>query len=191
MLCIRWMLPAAFALAATISCSSGGPTASPPAATRAATPKAAAPAADVGGGRGLADVQEIRKAEFTEVVVPGGTTFDVALDTPLSSNGSRIEDPVRAHVTSDVLVRGKIAIPSGTELVGTVLQASAAYRVKGRAELAFRLLTLRPGGGESIAIRTDRITRDAPSVGTDVSLSAGTIFPLSLDDAIRMRVRNE
>jgi hypothetical protein len=130
------------------------------------------------------------KAEFVEVVVPGGTSFDVTLETPLASNRSRIEDPVRARVAADVVVRGRLAIPAGTEVSGTVLQATAAGRANGRAALALRFLQLRLRD-TAVRFQTDRITRDGPSANDDIELPAGTSFRLSLDDAIRVRVPNE
>jgi hypothetical protein len=177
------LLPAVAALAAAISCSSG---AQPPA--KAADDAASATSA--GKGRGLPDLPEIPKAAFTEVVVPGGTSFDVALETPLASNHNRIEDPVRARVAADVPVRGKTAIPKGTELTGTVLQATPAGRAGGHASLAFRLLDLHVGSAP-VRIRVDRIAKDGDTPDADIAFPAGTTFHLRLDDAIRVQVPNQ
>ena len=137
----------------------GAPT---PAAAAAGQPAAAAvntPAPARGRGRSaLPDVPELPKEPFTDVAVPGGTALALVLETPLGSNRSRIEDPVRARVKTDVVVRGKTAIPAGTEVVGTVLQASPADRANGRAALTFRFIELRPYD-TPVRFQSERITR--------------------------------
>jgi hypothetical protein len=182
------LLPAVAALAALVaatSCSSGSEP--PPAKSAPAASVPAKPGDAAAKGRGLPDLPEVPKPAFTEVVVPGGTSFDVALETPLASNRSRIEDPVRTRVVADVMVRGKLAIPQGTELTGTVLQATPSGRGSGAAALAFRLLDLH-AGTTPVRIRVDRVSRDAAAPGAEVTLPAGTTFHLSLDDAIRVQV---
>ncbi len=186
----RSLIPAILAIATAVSCSSGT---APPAAKDAppaAKDAAAAPgAAGRGRGRGMAGIPELPKAEFTEVVVPGGTSFDVALETALASDRNRIEDPVRTRVVTDVVVRGRTAIPKGTEVTGTILQATPAGRSGGHAALAFRLLDIH-AGDRLVRIRVDRVAKDAASADAEVTFPAGATFHLSLDDAVRVQVPN-
>ncbi len=178
-------IAAAIALAAT-GCSSDAPK---PAAPAAPPARAGAPAAPAAGSRGAAlpALPDLPTQSFVEVAVPGGTTLEIALSTPLASNRSRIEDPVRASVTADVQVRGKTAIPKGTAVTGTVLEVNAASRSREPATIAFRLLELHPYDA-AVRIRTDRMARTADAPGTELTLPAGTTFQITLDDAIRVQV---
>jgi hypothetical protein len=76
--------------------------------------------------------------EFTEVTVPAGTALLVVLDTGVSSGGSHVEDAVRGHLAKAVRIDGVNALPAGSKLVGTVVEAQGAGKVKGRGRVAVR-----------------------------------------------------
>jgi hypothetical protein len=100
--------------------------------------------------------------QFREVTIPVGTTLAASLDESVGSASSRVDEPVHAHLTSPVSVDGVVALPAGSELSGAVVDAEGSKRVKGRAELAIRFDSVRPAnGGETIAIRTSEISREA------------------------------
>ena len=97
-----------------------------------------------------------------EVTIPANTRLSVTLTTPVASDASRVEDVVLASLAEPLVLSGTTVLPAGTELRGTVLQATRSGRVKGKAAVGFRFdrLTVR---GEVFQIRTARITRDAAS----------------------------
>ena len=97
-----------------------------------------------------------------EITIPANTQLSVTLTTPVTSDASRVEDVVLASLAEPLVVSGTTVLPAGTELRGTVLQATRSGRVKGKAAVGFRFdrLTVR---GEVFQIRTARITRDAAS----------------------------
>jgi hypothetical protein len=105
--------------------------------------------------------------QFREVTVPAGMRMTVVLQTPVSSDGSRVEDAVRGKLGKPIEVDGKIAVPEGTEVTGSVIEASPAGRVKGRASVSFRFDRLQMGA-DRYTIGTARVTREAEStVGED------------------------
>ena len=119
------------------------------AATSAATPvgdqaKPAAPAAPA----------------MMEMEVPAGTPLAIVLDTPVSSATSQVEDTVKGHVANAVDVGGMTTIPKGSQVSGTVVEASPSGKVKGRASIALRfnrvIVAKTP-----YTIRTARIVREA------------------------------
>jgi hypothetical protein len=114
--------------------SSGG-------ATAAAAPSAAAPRA-------------------RQIDVPAGTVLALKLTTPLASNSSRVEDTVRATLAKPIVVDGATVVPAGAEVVGSVVEAVEAGRVKGRASLAIRFTRLE-AWDTSYDMRTARIAREA------------------------------
>jgi hypothetical protein len=102
--------------------------------------------------------------EFRELTIPTGTTFTVALDESVGSATSRVDDPVRAHVTRPVSVDGLVALPQGSVVSGAVVEAVRSGRVKGLAHVGIRFDKLTPAhDGETYTIRTAEITRTAKS----------------------------
>jgi hypothetical protein len=110
------------------------------------------------------------------VTLPAGTAMNLTLETPVSSDGSKAEDVVRATLANAIVVDGDTVVPAGAEVVGTVLDAKESGRVKGLATVSFRFNRMTVGN-ESANIRTTRITRQAqPTKGEDakkVGIGAG------------------
>jgi hypothetical protein len=77
-----------------------------------------------------------RMAKFREYVVPNGTTIALNLDTPVSSETSRVGESVQATLTAPVRVNGIDVLPAGSVVHGKVTVAKRAGNVKGRAQLA-------------------------------------------------------
>jgi hypothetical protein len=109
-----------------------------------------------------------------EVTVPAGTRLPIVLDTQVSSNTSRVEQPVSGHVTRNVLVNGVVAVPAGSEVYGVVTDARQSGKVKGRAHVAIRFNTLVPKGStERYRIQTGAIGRTAPATKRDDAVKIG------------------
>ena len=103
-----------------------------------------------------------KKLEFRELTVPSGTTLSVTLGTPVASDTSKVEDPVRATLKAPVSVEGVQAIPAGTAVLGNVTSAVRSAKVKGLASIGVRFHTLDlPGDGGRHEISTATITREA------------------------------
>jgi len=116
------------------------PSRSAPAVSPQAKPPATAPSS------GAAPAAPARPAaEWRDVIVPQGTAIPLELETPLSSETTQLEAPVRARVRQAVIVDGIVAIPTGATLSGVVTQVERAGRVQGRAQLAFVFNRLEAG----------------------------------------------
>jgi len=94
------------------------------------------------------------------VTVPAGTTLTIRLGTPVASDTSKVEDRITGTLTKAITAEGTTAVPAGSELTGTVVEANESGRVKGRASLtlAFDRINVE---GERQSIRTARIVREA------------------------------
>ena len=109
-----------------------------------------------------------------ELTIPSGTTLSLTLDDGVGSAASRVDDPVRAHVSRDVIVDGVTAIPQQSELSGAVTVAERSGRVKGRAHLALRFDTIwLAGQSQRYDIRTATINRTAPRTTRKDALEIG------------------
>lgn len=127
-------------------------------ATRPAEPPAAPPAPPV--------PTPPPAPQFREVTIPAGTAINVRLSTPLASDKNKVEDEVRGTLSAPVVVNGLTAVPSGSEIVGTVSEAKRSGRVKGRASITFRFDRLR-ARNESLTIRTAPVRREAAADRSD------------------------
>jgi hypothetical protein len=104
-----------------------------------------------------------RGPEYREVTIPAGTLLPASLQSPLASDSTRVEAPVRATLRRPVLVDGVQALPAGTTIYGTVTSAERSGRVKGRASLAFRFDRIDTPEGGRASLSSTTITRVAPA----------------------------
>jgi type IV secretory pathway VirB10-like protein len=138
--------------------AAGAPTAQPALPPVAAPPPAAEPA------KPFEPQPEPRhEPQFEEVILPSASVIGLQLDTPLSSERSHVEDRVDAHVTRDVMAAGRVAIPSGSKVVGSVVSVDRGGKVKQPARLAIRFHTLILADGSEVQLKTEPIDRTAES----------------------------
>ena len=118
--------------------SSGATPGDAPAAGAPGTP--GAPASTPGAemrGEGTAAAKE-KVITTMPMDVPSGTDLVLTLETPVSSETAKPDQPVRAKVAKPVVVAGMEVIPAGATVTGSVVSAERAGRVKGRASVALR-----------------------------------------------------
>ena len=89
-------------------------------------------------------------AKFREFTVPAGTKLVVRLDGAVSSDSSRVDDPVEATLAEPVIVGHTDVLPVGSIVRGEVTSVARAGNVKGRANLALEFRSL------SVAERGDQ-----------------------------------
>jgi type IV secretory pathway VirB10-like protein len=85
------------------------------------------------------------------------------VDTPLSSERARTEDRVEARVTRDVLAEGRVAIPAGSRVIGSVTLVERGGKVKQPARLGVRFHTLVLADGREIPLHTEPVYREGES----------------------------
>ena len=143
----------AFALAFTAAC--GGPSdQSAPAGTPGATTEA--PAAGTSGApatpdapgtapgaapQSAAPVDPVTKEPIITTMpmdVPAGTDLVITLETPVSSETAKADQPIRGIVAKPVVVAGMTVIPEGAKVSGAVVAAERSGKVKGVASIALR-----------------------------------------------------
>jgi hypothetical protein len=103
-------------------------------------------------------------ARFREVTIPESTALTIRLNTRVGSAVSRAEAPVNGELAKPVVVDGLQALPEGAAVLGEVTRAQASGKVKGRAALEVRFLSV-SAGGETYPINA-RFARTAPATTT-------------------------
>ena len=73
------------------------------------------------------------------LVVPAGTRVPLVMINSISSKHSEPGDPVYLESVYPVVADGRIMIPAGTNVSGTVIHSKRPGRVKGRGQLGIRL----------------------------------------------------
>ena len=108
--------------------------------------------------------------------VPSGTDLVLTLETPVSSETAKVDQPVRATVAKPVVVAGMTVIPEGARVTGAVVEAERSGRVKGRASIALRFNEVTVLN-TPYRISTTRIAREAEATkGEDakkIGIAAG------------------
>ncbi len=127
----------------------------------------------------IAEVKRVETAREREaapivrsITIPDNTVLDVTLNTPLASDASRVEAPVRGTLASPVVIDGTTAIPSGAALTGHVTHVDDSDKIKGRAELSFRFTRL-TAGSVSYDIDTKPLAFVAESTKKDDAVKIG------------------
>jgi hypothetical protein len=101
--------------------------------------------------------------EFVEVVIPASSVIGLQLDSSLSSERAEIEDRVDARVTRDVTAGGRVAIPAGSRVIGSVTLVERGGKIKERARLGIRFHTVVFADGTELPIKTDPVFREGES----------------------------
>jgi hypothetical protein len=101
--------------------------------------------------------------QFEEVVLPSASVIGLQVDTALSSERARVEDRVDARVTRDVMADGRVAIPAGARVIGSVTTVERGGKMKERARLGVRFHTLVLADGREVPLRTETIYREGES----------------------------
>lgn len=110
-------------------------------------------------------VEPVRTPEprYIEVRVPSGTVLGIRLATNVSSETAELEDRVEATVTRDVIADGRIAIPAGTTILGSVNEVTRGGKFRERARIGVRFHTLVLAEGVRETVRVDPIVREGDS----------------------------
>ena len=117
------------------------------------------------------------KPTFEELVISRDSVIGLQTDNRSSSETARVEDRVDAHVTRDVRVGDRVAIPTGAKVIGTVTQVDRGGRYREQARLGIRFHTIVLADGTRLPISTETIIRDgeAPGKSSAAKIGGGAI----------------
>jgi hypothetical protein len=167
-----------FAIACGAPSNQPAPSGAAPGETPAAG-AAGAPASTPGAemrGEGAAPKEKEPIITTMPMDVVAGTDLVLTLETPVSSETAKSDQPVRARVAKPVIVSGMTAIPEGSVVTGAVVSAERAGRVKGRASVVLRFNEVIVSN-QPHRITTARISRLAEATkgedATKIGIAAG------------------
>jgi type IV secretory pathway VirB10-like protein len=115
----------------------------------------------------------VEAPRMVEINVPAGRLVNVELKQRLASNTSKAGDVFRVQVAHDVRVDGIVAIPRGSEIVGTVTEAVPLPRIGGQARLTLKLTDLVLPSGTTVPIHASLVQVGANQTGRDAATIGG------------------
>jgi hypothetical protein len=173
--------------------SSPAPQQQQPLAVSPAPPKSVAPAVDIPtppvvtpatstppdppAQTDVASPPDPPKPQFDELTVKTDSVIGLVLDTAVSSDHAKVEDPVRAHVTRDVTVDGRVAIPANSRLEGVVSVVERGGKFSAQSRIGIKFTTLYLPDNTKVGIQTDTIFRvgEAPANEATAKVGAGAV----------------
>jgi hypothetical protein len=90
------------------------------------------------------------------IIVSAGTPLAIRLAEKLGSSASQTGQAFSATLDKDVIVDGQTAIPAGANVLGTVVSAKPAGRLKGEASLVLRLTSININGVDQAIVTSTR-----------------------------------
>ena len=114
---------------------------------------------------------------YDELVIAADSVIGLEIETALSSERARVEDPVVARVTRDVKVGNRVVIPAGSRANGEVTTVERGGRLKDRARLGVRFTSIVLADGTRVPIETSPIYRegDSPTNESAAKIGGGAI----------------
>lgn len=107
-----------------------------------------------------------------KVTVPAGTTLAVRLVDTIDSEKNQPGETFRATLNSPLSVEGDVAIPSGYDVEGHVVDVKSAGKFAGQSLLVLQLDRISVGG-KSYTIQTDQYKRQGSSRGKNTAEKVG------------------
>jgi hypothetical protein len=101
--------------------------------------------------------------QYDELVVAADSVIGLEIETAISTERARVEDPVVARVTRDVKVGNRVAIPAGSRANGEVTMVERGGRLKDRSRLGVRFTSIVLADGTRVPIETETIYREGDS----------------------------
>jgi len=108
-----------------------------------------------------------------KVTIPAGTTLAVRLVDTIDSEKNQVGETFRATLNSPLSVEGDVAIPSGYDVEGHIVDVKSAGKFAGQSLLVLQLDRISVGG-KSYSIQTDEYRRQGSSRGKNTAAKVGT-----------------
>jgi hypothetical protein len=107
-----------------------------------------------------------------KVTIPAGTSLSVRLVDTIDSEKNQPGETFRATLNSPLSVEGEIAIPSGYDVEGHIVDVKSAGKFAGQSVLVLQLDRISVGG-KSYSIQTDEYKRQGSSRGKNTAEKVG------------------
>lgn len=114
----------------------------------------------------------VKQSPPPPIVIPAGTVLTVRTGQALSSKNSQTGQTFLATLAQPVSVEGKPALPTGSTVSGTVVNAKAKGKIKGEGELDLALTSISVGQ-HTYSIQTAVLSSTAKGKGKRTAATTG------------------
>ena len=104
---------------------------------------------------------------FVTLEVAADSVIGLHINTAVSTQTAKVEDPVEASVARDVVVTERIAVPAGTRMLGSVVLVEQGGRLRDASRLGVRFHTLVRADGSRLPVVTETIYREGKPAGKE------------------------
>ncbi len=121
--------------------------------------------------------EPVHVPQYDELILPAAAVIGLQVETPLTSERARVEDRVDARVSRDVMSGGRVAIPAGSRVIGSVTTVERGGKMKEQARLGIRFHTLVLADGTQVQLHTDPVYRvgEDPTSGSTKKIGGAAI----------------
>jgi hypothetical protein len=123
--------------------------------------------------RASESVPAVEEPKFVDLVLPAQSVIGIQIDRTVSSETARVEDEVVGHVTREVRVGDRVAVPAGSRATGTVTLVERGGKLKDRARLGVRFTSVVLADGSRVPIDTEAIFREGDSPRNESAAKIG------------------
>lgn len=118
-----------------------------------------------------------RAPQYDELILPPASVIGLQIETSTSTERARVEDRIDARVSRDVMAEGRVAIPAGSRVVGSVTTVERGGKIKEQARLGIRFHTLVLADGTQVQLHTDPVYRlgEAPAASSSKKIGGAAI----------------
>ena len=120
----------------------------------------------------LTVARAIQTAAARPAALAAGTTIPIRLNGEIDTKTAKAGDTFQATVAANVLSGSAVALPTGTPVTGRVVEAKAAGRLSGAAELSLELVSVQLNG-QSVAVTTRELSSKNNGRGTSTVARTG------------------
>jgi type IV secretory pathway VirB10-like protein len=120
---------------------------------------------------------EPRVPQYDELILPAASVIGLQVESSTNTERARVEDRIDARVSRDVMAGGRVAIPAGSRVIGSVTEVDRGGKVKDQARLGIRFHTLVLADGTQVPLRTDTVYRlgEAPAPSSTKKIGGAAI----------------
>jgi hypothetical protein len=121
--------------------------------------------------------EPVRVPQFEEVILPAAAVIGLQIETPTTTEKARVEDRVDARVSRDVMAAGRVAIPAGSRVIGSVTLVERGGKIKEQARLGIRFHTIVLADGTEVPLHTEQVLRngEAPAGSSTKKIGGAAI----------------
>jgi len=107
-----------------------------------------------------------------KVTIPSGTAMAVRLVDPIDSEKNQVGDTFHATLNTPLTINGDVAVPSGSDVQGHLVDVKSAGKFAGQSQVILQLDSI-TSGGQTYNIQTDQYKKQGSSRGKNTAEKVG------------------